>query len=102
MVQHQYTELIFGLNALFKPAAYENESKCPVLSPFNELYTQMPDDFDVDFLVCFIFHWSVLFQEMLLQSCGTWEEKTQTPHKKTRRRWRSADIGQCQFMPSVI
>ncbi|XP_052676534.1 ATR-interacting protein-like [Crassostrea angulata] len=25
MVQHQYTELIFGLNALFKPAAYENE-----------------------------------------------------------------------------
>lgn len=25
LVQHQYTELIFGLNALFKPAAYENE-----------------------------------------------------------------------------
>lgn len=61
MVQHQYTELIFGLNALFKPAAYENESKCPVLSPFNELFNQMSDDFDVDFfsllyfsLVCYI------------------------------------------------
>lgn len=53
MVQHQYTELIFGLNALFKPAAYENESKCPILSPFNELFNQMSDNFDVDFLVCF-------------------------------------------------
>lgn len=43
MVQHQYTELIFGLNALFKPAAYENESKCSILdlSPFNELFKQM-------------------------------------------------------------
>ena len=27
LVQYQYVELIYGLNTLFKPAPYENESK---------------------------------------------------------------------------